>query len=78
MITVTAKEKYSDILTDEALEFLGSLVAMFGPLRDDLLASRSDIASHRRMTGTNLDYPFTTADIRSSDWQVADIPDDLL
>lgn len=77
MITVTAKEKYSDILTDEALEFLGSLVAMFGPLRDDLLASRSDIASHRRTTGTNLDYPFTTADIRSSDWQVADIPNDL-
>ena len=77
MITVTAGEKYPDILTDDALEFLGSLIAMFGPLRNDLLEVRSDIASYRRSTGTNLDYPFTTADIRSSEWQVAEIPDDL-
>ena len=77
MITVTAKNKYSDILTKDALDFLEALVAFFGPLRNEMLSAREDDAIHRRVYGTNLDYSFMTVDIRSAEWKVAKIPDDL-
>ncbi len=77
MMRVTAAEEYQDILTPEALTFLEALAAMFTPLRNDLLENRETMSEWQQESGTNLDYPFTTADIRSAEWTVAKIPDDL-
>lgn len=67
---------YAEILTPEALEFLGALAVKFTPRRDELLALRA-----RRQAefdaGMLSDFLPETRNIREGDWRVAPIPADL-
>lgn len=67
---------YEGILTPRALAFLEKLIREFGPVRDTLLANR--ILRQREIDGGVLpDFLPHTESIRSGDWTVAPIPDDL-
>ena len=67
---------YDEILTREALEFIAELHRQFTERRDELLVRR-----RRRQeaidNGENLAFLDETEGVRNSDWQVADVPDDL-
>jgi len=78
MIEVTAVTKHSHLLSKDAIAFLERLCAMFAPIRDECLATRVELAEHRKATGTLLDFPFNTAGIRTGDWQGPIIPEDLI
>lgn len=65
------------VLTTEALEFIAALTLRFRSRRDALLAERL----RRQVTidaGSLPDFLSETAAIRSADWTVAPLPDDLL
>ncbi len=66
-----------EILTPEALDFVADLDARFRGRRDELLAARRTRRDEISRTGT-LDFLTGTASIRSSEWQVAPVPGDLL
>ena len=66
-----------EILTPEALDFVADLDARFRGRRDELLAARRTRRDEISRTGT-LDFLTGTASIRSSEWQVAKVPGDLL
>lgn len=66
-----------EILTDDALDFVADLIAVFQPRLDDLLARRK----HRRRAvdvGQPLTFLEETRDIREADWQVGVLPPALL
>jgi malate synthase len=67
----------SDILTDEALQFVVDLVEEFGPRRDELLLNRR---SQQRDfdTGRLPDFLSQTQALRDAEWKVAPIPHDIL
>ena len=69
-------EGAAEILTDDALAFIGSLAGRFGPRIGELLAART-----RRQAeidaGIMPDFLPDTADIRASDWRVCETPADL-
>ncbi|AJE44002.1 malate synthase A [Streptomyces nodosus] len=64
-------DRHGEILTPAALDFLGQLVAAFGPRRRDLLKER--LRQVMRLTsGTPLDFPMVTSAVRADDsWRVA-------
>jgi malate synthase len=65
------------ILTTEALDFVGELVARFTPRRDELLALR--MRRQRQLDrGGTLDFLPETRSIRERDWKVAPLPADLV
>jgi malate synthase len=67
---------YSQILTPEALQFLGELARRFEPTRVERLAARVKVQAD--IDGGALpDFPAETADIRAKEWTVAPIPKDL-
>jgi malate synthase len=66
-------ERGEEVLTPEALEFVAGLHRSFADTRDELLAQRAT----RRASG-KLDFLAETADVRSSDWQVAEAPAPLV
>jgi len=72
-----ASEPQSDVLTPEALAFVGGLARQFGPSIETLLNSRA----HRRARIARgeewLDFLPATAPIRERDWTVAPVPRDL-
>jgi malate synthase len=70
-------ERGDEILTPEALAFVGDLQARFGDRRDELLAARRTRRAEIGRTG-RLDFLAETADVRAADWQVAPAPADLL
>lgn len=64
------------ILTPEALQFVGALVAEFTDRRDALLIQRTE-RQKRLDAGELPDFLPETASIREADWRVAPIPADL-
>ncbi len=71
-----AVDRGDEILTPEALAFVGELQERFGPRRDELLDRRRARRDEIRRAGT-LDFLAETAAIRDSDWRVAEAPADL-
>jgi malate synthase len=66
-----------EVFTEEALSFLTELVEKFTPQRDKLLQDR--IAWQQKIdAGALPDFLPETAEIRSGDWTIRGIPDDLL
>ncbi|AYY13869.1 malate synthase A [Actinobacteria bacterium YIM 96077] len=76
-VTGPAVDRGDEILTPQALEFIGALQRRFGARRDELLALRAKRRADVMENGT-LDFLPETASIRSSSWQVAPAPQDLL
>src|ERR1035441_3189522 len=67
---------YSQILTPEAMKFLGELARRFESTRVERLAARVQVQA--AIDGGALpDFPAETADIRAKEWTVAPIPKDL-
>ncbi|HEY7721944.1 MAG TPA: malate synthase A, partial [Pedococcus sp.] len=69
-------ERGAEVLTGEALAFLGELQRLFGPRRDELLAARQRRREEVSRTG-RLDFLPETAEVREGDWRVAPTPPDL-
>lgn len=65
-----------DILTPDALDFLGELHERFDARRRQLLAARAERQA-RFDSGELPDFPAETKHIRESDWKVGAIPADL-
>jgi malate synthase len=68
--------RYEEIFTPDALAFLGALHRTFAPVRRQLLAARAD-RQRRYDAGALPGFLPETAEIRTGDWTVAPIPDDL-
>src|SRR5262245_15906034 len=67
-----AREKYPDVLSDEALGLVAELQRELGPTRAALLAARGE----RQVAfdaGELPDFPSSTASVRAGDWQVAPV-----
>jgi malate synthase len=69
-------ERSAEILTPEALAFLGELQQRFGGRRDELLEARRTRRAEVSRTG-RLDFLPETAEVRDGDWQVAPAPADF-
>jgi malate synthase len=76
MIPSPTLEGFEEILTPDALAFVGGLVRQFSPRLDSLLQKR--ILVHARLrTGTLPNFLDETREIRTSEWKVGPIPPDL-
>ena len=69
-------ERFDEILSDDALAFVGELHARFEPSRQDLLRRRAERRA-RFAAGETLDFLDQTRDVRDGDWRVAPPPADL-
>jgi malate synthase len=67
---------YDEVLSDDALAFVGALHDHFDARRRDLLERRRERRA-RLAAGEMLDFLPETADIREGDWQVAPAPPKL-
>jgi len=65
-----------DVLTPEAVAFLGDLHRTFDERRLELLAARRERLA-RLEDGELPDFPADTADLRADDWRVASTPDEI-
>lgn len=64
-------ERHEEILSPEALEFIGRLDAAFADRRREILKERRRRSAHL-VSGSPLDFPRTTAAVRADpDWRVA-------
>ncbi|MEM8528027.1 MAG: malate synthase A [Bacteroidota bacterium] len=77
LIHSTFKAEYAEILTPEAQQFLVELHIRFNDRRKALLAARIDRQAAIDQ-GKLPDFLVETAHIRTSEWQVAPLPADLL
>ncbi|MGA7155610.1 MAG: malate synthase A [Acidobacteriaceae bacterium] len=69
-------QRYSSILTPEALDFLVTLQREFNPRRKQLLAAR--VARQQAIdAGARPDFLPETAHIRSAQWSIVPLPSDL-
>src|SRR5438046_8437779 len=75
-IRAPGAEGFPDVLTPEALDFLGRLHREVEPTRVERLAWRAEVAEQLRSGGT-FHFPAGTAETRKSAWRVADVPQDL-
>jgi malate synthase len=75
-VRATLGNGYEEVLTEEALAFLGDLTLRFRPRIEELLALRAERRA-RLAAGEALDFRAETAAIRAGDWKVATIPADL-
>jgi malate synthase len=66
----------AEILNEEALDFLATLVRLFGPRRDVLLRARAE-RQRRFDAGALPDFLPETADVREDHWKIRGIPADL-
>ena len=64
------------IVTDEALQFIEELHAKFADTRSDLLKNRITAQAQAAEAG-KMDFPAETAQVRNSDWSVAEQPPSL-
>ncbi len=64
------------VLSTQAQGFLVELHGRFDSRRQELLAARAK-RQHAIDEGGSLGFPPETTDVRSGDWKVAPIPDDL-
>jgi malate synthase len=69
-ITGESKERFEEVLTPEALEFLADLHRTFDARRRELLKAREDRYA-RLVAGEMLRFLPETQDVRDGDWQVA-------
>ncbi|WP_069812285.1 malate synthase A [Streptomyces sp. TP-A0874] len=70
-VLAASGDRHGEILTAEALDFLGRLVDAFGEQRLRLLKERRRLAD-RLAAGSPLDFPIATAGVRADDsWRVA-------
>ncbi len=76
-ITGDLPERYTEILTAEAVEFLRELARRFEATRVQLLEARQAVQA-RLDAGELPDFPAETAAIRAGSWTVAPIPADLM
>ncbi|MCS6783945.1 MAG: malate synthase A, partial [Candidatus Caldarchaeum sp.] len=70
------KQDFREILNKDAVDFITYLVQTHGPALKNLLKKRVETAALLRK-GAALDFPPETAEIRSSNWTVGEIPGDL-
>lgn len=70
------KERYDEILTPQALEFVAKLQRKFNPERLRLLNLRKERQA-RIDAGELPDFLPETAHIRTGDWKIGSVPDDL-
>src|SRR5947208_9210092 len=70
-VTGPRHDRYDEVLTPGALEFLGALHREFEGRRRELLARRTERDAHLAAGGT-LDFLDATKDVREGDWRVAD------
>ncbi len=71
------RDGYADILTPEALRFAAALERRFRDRRRELLEAR--VQYQRRLDdGESPDFRADTWEVRHSDWQVAELPADLV
>jgi malate synthase len=70
-------ERFDEILTRDALDFVLGLERLFGGRRRELLTLRTKRQA-RLDSGEQPDFLRDTAEIRESDWTVAHVPADLL
>src|SRR2546427_713182 len=76
MIPSPTPEGFEEILTPDALAFVGDLVREFSLRLDSLLQKR--ILAHARLrTGTLPNFLDETREIRTSEWKVGQIPAEL-
>ncbi|MGN9867155.1 malate synthase A [Bacillus swezeyi] len=75
-ITGSMNPQYEEILTKEALQFIGRLEHHFGGRRRDLLNLRKVVQAEIDQ-GKNPDFLKETKHIREENWTVAPIPPDL-
>src|SRR5215469_2895872 len=75
-ITAPVRRAHAEILTPEAVEFLGSLSAAFEERRQELLTRRKQRQAEID-AGHLPDFLPSTAAIRAQEWTVAPIPSDL-
>ena len=69
-------EAFEEILTPDALAFVGDLVREFSPRLDSLLHKR--ILVHETLRNGSLpNFPVETREIRNSEWKVGSIPSEL-
>lgn len=76
-VLVPPSGRAEEVLSDDALRFLGRLDARFEPRRQELLAARRARRA-RFAAGETLDFLPETRAIREGDWRVAPPPPDLL
>lgn len=69
-------DRWKNILSVDALEFIASLQREFNTARLELLEARI-VRQHKFDSGELPDFLGETAGIRESDWVVADCPEDL-
>ena len=70
-ITAELRERYEEVLTPQALDFLAELHRSFDGRRRELLVRRQERVEALAAGGT-LDFLAETKDVREGDWQVAD------
>src|SRR5437879_420277 len=75
-IRAPGAEGFPDVLTPEALDFLGRLHREVEPTRLERLAWRAEVAERLRSGGTS-HSPTGASDTRQNAWRVADVPTDL-
>ena len=75
-VLAPAEGEFADILTHDAIRFVAGLQRSFNQVRKDLLVARQQ-RQREFDTGQLPDFLPETASIRSGDWQVAPLPDDL-
>ena len=68
------KERYSEILSPEALAFVAALHRKFRDTRHTLLQGREQL-QHQIEEGIALGFPEETLPVRDSQWRVGPIPD---
>jgi malate synthase len=69
-------DRYSEVLTPEATEFVAALHRQFNPRRKELLARRGE-QQLRLDAGATLDFLSETRSVREDEWRVAPVPFDL-
>lgn len=70
-------DDFREMLTDQALGFVGSLARQFDARRRALLARRDQVQADID-GGKLLDFLPETREIRESEWRVAPVPEDLM
>lgn len=75
-VTGNISPEFAEILTDDALAFVGELVKRFSVRREELLALRVE-RQNALNAGIFPDFLPETAEIRAADWKVAPTPADL-
>ncbi|MDQ3136882.1 MAG: malate synthase, partial [Gemmatimonadota bacterium] len=75
-IRAPLQERFDEILTDDALAFVGELHERFEPTRQELLRRRAE-GRARFAAGETLDFLDDTREVREGDWRVGQPPADL-